>query len=152
MLILNLNIGKERYAIQASKVIEIIPLVELDKVPLSDPGIKGLLNYRGIPTPVIDLCQLFEHRQCENTLSTRIIIIEYTDSSSKEKPIGLAAELVTDVTQCQPEEITDSGISNNNTNYLGKVYHHNNDIIQIIDTTKVIPDFISQQLNLADPA
>ena len=64
MLLLNLNIGKEHYAIRASQVIEIIPLIQLEKVPLVESSIKGIFNYRGNPTPVIDLCELFENRSC----------------------------------------------------------------------------------------
>jgi len=146
MLIVGLNIGAEHYGIEAARVIEIVPLIELKKVPLTEKTIKGIFNYRGTTTPVIDLCQLFERRYCNNNLSTRIIIIHYKDSSGNSKPIGLIAENVTDVIKCEIEEITDSGIQSDKQRFLGKVYKHNNDMIQLIDTHQILPPSISQQL------
>ena len=110
MLILGLSIGKELYGIEATRVIEVVPLIELKKVPLTDDIIKGLFNYRGIPTPVIDLCQLFEQRNCSNNLSTRIIIIEYKALSGNSRSIGLVAEKVSNVMQCEAEDVKKSGI------------------------------------------
>lgn len=146
MLILGLNVGKERYGIEAKRVIEIVPLIELKKVPLAENAIKGLFNYRGTPTPVIDLCQLFEKRYCDNSLSTRIIIIEYKAISGATRPIGLVAEMVTDVMKCEVTEITNTGIQTNHNDFLGLVYKYNNDMIQLIDTHKVLPESISNQL------
>lgn len=147
MLILGLNVGNERYGIEATYVIEIVPLIELKKVPLSEQGVKGIFNYRGTPTPVIDLCELFEKRSCNNNLSTRIIIIEYTALSGVTKPIGLIAEKVTDVMKCQVDEISNSGIQKPQNNFLGLVYKHNDDMIQLIDTFNLLPESISNQLS-----
>jgi len=146
MLILGLNIGNERYGIEATRVIEVVPLIELKKVPLTEKAIKGIFNYRGTSTPVIDLCQLFENRYCSANLSTRIVIIHDVDSAGNTRPIGLVAENITDVMQCQTEKITDSGIQSVNNNFLGKVYKHNNDMIQLIDTQRILPPSISHQL------
>ena len=146
MLILGLNVGKERYGIEATRVIEIVPLIELQKVPLTDASIKGLFNYRGTPTPVIDLCQLFEKRNCTNSLCTRIIIIEYKALSGIPRPIGLAAEMITDVMQCEVDEMANSGIHAKQNDFLGQIYKHNNEMIQLIDTHHILPESISNQL------
>ncbi|MCW9047543.1 MAG: chemotaxis protein CheW [Gammaproteobacteria bacterium] len=147
MLILGLNVGKEQYGVEATRVIEIVPLIELKKVPLAEQSIKGIFNYRGTPTPVIDLCHLFESRFCNNNLSTRIIIIEYKALSGISRPIGLIAEKVTDVMNCQVEEISNSGIQVQQKDFLGLVYKHNDDIIQLIDTYNLLPESISNQLS-----
>ncbi len=146
MLILGLNIGKERYGIEAMRIIEIVPLIELKKIPLAHNAIKGLFNYRGKPAPVIDLCQLFENRNCNNNLSTRIIIIEYKSLSGVSRPIGLIAEMVTDVMMCETDEISSTGIQSKQNDFLGLIYKHNHDIIQLIDTHNVLPESISYQL------
>jgi len=146
MLILGLNIGKERYGIEATRVIEIVPLIELKKVPLTENAIKGLFNYRGTPTPVIDLCQLFESRYCSNNLSTRIVIINFRHHSGTSRPIGLIAEMVTDVMQCEIDKVSDSGIQSEQNNFLGQIYKHNNDMIQLINTHNILPASISNQL------
>jgi len=147
MLILGLNVGHERYGVEATRVIEIVPLIELKNVPLADQSIKGIFNYRGTPTPVIDLCQLFESRNCNNNLSTRIVIIEYKALSGISRPIGLVAEKVTDVMKCQVEKIANSGIRAQQNDFLGLVYKHNDDMIQLIDTYNLLPESISNQLS-----
>ena len=147
MLILGLNVGNERYGIEAIRVIEIVPLIELKKVPLSEQSIKGIFNYRGIPTPVIDLCKLFENRYCNNNLSTRIVIIEYKALSGISRPIGLVAEKITDVMKCEVDEISNSGIHSQQNDFLGLVYKHNDDMIQLIDTYSLLPESISTQLS-----
>jgi len=146
MLVIGLNIGKERYGIEAIRVTEIVPLIKLKKIPLTDDAIKGLFNYRGIPTPVIDLCQLFEKRSCNSTLSTRIVIIEHVSQSGTKRPLGLVAEKVTDVMKCNADELSDNGMQSQQNDFLGKVFKHNNELVQIIDTSKILPESISLQI------
>ena len=146
MLILGLNIGDERYGVEATHVIEVVPLIHLKKVPLADKSIRGIFNYRGHPTPVIDLCQLFENRDCTNSLSTRIIIVEYKALSGVTRPIGLIAEFITEVMKCEINEMENSGIHKDKNDFLGLIYTHNSEMIQLIDTNKVLPESISNQL------
>ena len=146
MLILGLSIGDERYGVAATKVIEVVPLIELRKVPLADTSISGIFNYRGHPTPVVDLCQLFEKRNCTKNLSTRIIIIEYKALSGVKRSIGLIAEKITNVMSCEIHEMENSGIHQDKNDFLGLIYTHNSEMIQLIDTNKILPDSISNQL------
>ena len=56
MLLLAFHIGSERYSILAKDILEVLPLVQLKKIPRAPEFILGLLDYRGIPSPIIDLC------------------------------------------------------------------------------------------------
>lgn len=69
MLLLSFYIGDEKYAILAKDIIEILPLVELKKIPKAPDFILGLIDYRGTPSPVIDLCNLLESRNCKKVLA-----------------------------------------------------------------------------------
>jgi chemotaxis-related protein WspB len=146
MLILGLNIGNERYGIKASQVVEIIPSIKLKKIPLAEKAIKGIFDYRGTPTPVIDLCQLFEGLNCNNNLSTRIVIINYQTLANLSRPVGLVAEQVTTVMKCEAEKISTSGIKTRQNDFLGELVKFNNEMIQLIDTHHVLPDSIRNQL------
>lgn len=146
MLILGLSVGQEKYGIEATRVIEVVPLIQLQKVPLAEPSIKGLFNYRGNPTPVVDLCQLFEHRDCTNSLSTRIVIIHYIALSGDARPIGLIAEQVTDIVRSEVSKMSNSGIEDTGNDFLGQIYNSPNGMIQLIDTNKILPESISKQL------
>ena len=146
MLILTLNIGKERYGIDAKQVLEVVPLVELQNVPLTDERIRGLFNYRGTPTPVVDLCQVFEQRSCNNNLSTRTILINPRTLTGDQRAIGLIAESVTEVLHCEPGNLSETGISNDQNACLKETYKHGDELIQIIDPEYVLPESIAKQL------
>jgi chemotaxis-related protein WspB len=146
MLILGVSIGNEQYGIEAIRVIEVVPLIALKKVPLADVCIKGLFNYRGQPTPVIDLCQLFEQSPCSDSLSTRIVIVNYQQTSGTPRAVGFIAEHITDVMRCQPDDMRNSGIADSSNDFLGLIYSGDNGMVQLIDTDKILPESISRQL------
>ena len=149
MLILTLNIGKERYGIDSLLVTEVIPMVNLDQVPMVDKVIKGIFNYRGKPTPVIDLCQFFENRESKNNLGSRIVIIDCKQGNSN-RAIGLVAERVTEVLKCNEDQLLPSGIISEKTPFLGKIYKYKDELIQLIDTRKILPVSIVQQIFVDD--
>lgn len=146
MLLLTMNIDAQRFGLDAQHIIEVIPLVKLDHVPLVEDCIRGIFNYRGTPVPVIDLCMFFENHKCRDNLGSRIIIIHIKMPDGTDKTIGLLAEHMTEVIKCNPKDFTHSGIHAAKAPFLQHVYPYNNELIQIIDVTKVIPDSISQQL------
>jgi len=49
MLFLLFQLGQDRYALEASRVIEVLPLVSLKRIPQAPRGVAGLFNYRGRP-------------------------------------------------------------------------------------------------------
>lgn len=144
MLILSFKVGIEHYGAEATQIIEVVPLISLKKIPLADSAIKGLFNYRGLPTPVIDLCQLFEKRDCASSLSTRIILIQ--SKAHNLRPIGLIAEKITEVTKCPEENINHSSSNDIHESFLGPICKHKNEMIQVIDLQKVVPESINAQL------
>src|SRR5438445_146788 len=77
MLFLLFKLGKERYALSASRVVEVLPLVDLKQLPQAPNGVAGVFNYRGRPVPALDLCALTLGHSSSELLSTRIIIVNY---------------------------------------------------------------------------
>ena len=45
MLFLLFELGRDRYALDALQVAEVLPLLALKEMPLAPPGVAGLLNY-----------------------------------------------------------------------------------------------------------
>ena len=150
MLLLTMNIGAERYALDAKYIIEVIPLIKIEHVPRVDACISGIFNYRGAPVPVIDLCMFFENRQCSTHLSSRIILTQIKTPDGNDKVIGLIAESMTEVIKCDARDFSSNGIKSDKAAFLQYVYQYGDEILQIIDIMKVIPDSISQQLNATD--
>lgn len=145
MLILTMNIGMERYGVNSLYVTEVIPMIKLDHIPMVDKVIKGIFNYRGIPTPVIDLCQFFEEHDCKENLGTRIVIINFSQNGHPDRPIGLIAERITEVIKCD-EQLLSSGIKSGSTPFLGDIYKYNDEMIHIIDVRNILPASIAQQI------
>lgn len=81
MLYLQFQLGNDRYAIEATRVVEIVPLVAVKKNPRTPDSVAGLMIYRGRPVTTLDLSQLLLGRPAAERHSTRIIIIRRAGSS-----------------------------------------------------------------------
>ena len=60
MLLLTFTAGPNRYAIDVTRIVELVPRVELRKIPHAPAFLAGLLGYRGKVVPVIDLGLLLD--------------------------------------------------------------------------------------------
>ena len=77
MIVFMVN-GKE-YAISVTQVKSIEKWQKPTRVPGVEPYICGVINFRGVVTPVIDLRKRLNLPEYEITDETRIIIIAYRD-------------------------------------------------------------------------
>ena len=55
MLFLTFQLGVDRYALDAKRVAEVLPLVDIKQIPHAPAGVAGVFNYRGTPVPVIGI-------------------------------------------------------------------------------------------------
>src|SRR5205085_2464470 len=95
MLLLLFKIGSDRYALPASQMIEVAPLVSLKQIPQAPLGVAGICNYHGLPVPVIDLSALTLGQPSPARVSTRIIMVNYPDRGQK-RILGLMAEQISE--------------------------------------------------------
>jgi chemotaxis signal transduction protein len=77
MLFLLFQLGRDRYAVEARRVVEVVPLLNLKTIPQAPKGVAGMIVYRGRAIPALDLCELTSGRPARAHLSTRILIINY---------------------------------------------------------------------------
>jgi len=96
MLLLCFSLGDERFALDTAKVVELIPLVSVRRIPRAPEWVVGVICYHGQTLPVIDLCALNIARKAKRRLSTRIILVRFTAADKKEHLLGLLAEQVTE--------------------------------------------------------
>jgi len=47
MLFLQFQLGKDRYALDASVVVEVLPLLGIKRIPHAPDAVVGAFNYRG---------------------------------------------------------------------------------------------------------
>ena len=146
MLLLSFHIGSERYTLTAKDVIEILPLTSIKKIPHAPEFVLGLLDYRGTPVPVIDLCQLIEQRHCNKVLSSRIILLKYLDVTNQSHILGITAEKVTETININKDDFHSSGITLNEASYLGDLARKDESMIQFIEVKNLLPEEVQSML------
>lgn len=144
MLLLVFQVKDDSYAIDSSKVVEVIPLVKLQSLPMSPDYVAGIFNYRGKSVPVIDLCEYFKNKKYNRYFSTRIIIIKHI--YGEEHIVGLLAENVTDVLHQDESKLVDHGMNLESTPFLGKLVMDDNNVIQNILPENLISNDLSEIL------
>jgi purine-binding chemotaxis protein CheW len=70
------SLADERYGIEMSHVLEVIPLRDLTPVPCTPPVILGVVNHRGRILPVLDIRRLLELSGQGVTEGGRIVAVE----------------------------------------------------------------------------
>ena len=140
MLFLLFQLGKDRYALEAGRVVEVVPLLDLKALPQAPAGFAGIFNYRGKPIPAIDLCQLTLGKPARERLSTRIIIVNHPDGRGGVHPLGLIAEHATEVIQKEPRDFVDPGVRISGAAYLGPVLMDSHGPIQWVHEQRLLSE------------
>src|ERR1700722_10175864 len=146
MLYLLFQLGKDRYALEAGQVIEVLPLINFKRIPRAPSGVAGVFNYHGTPVPLIDLTELALGRPSQAKMSTRIVLINYLEESGKKHLIGMVAEYVMETLQKAECDFVDSGVAATDSPYLGSVATEENGIIQRIEVSRLLPQSLREQL------
>jgi chemotaxis-related protein WspB len=139
MLFLLFRLGRDRYAIEAAQIVEILPLITLKTLPGASPEIAGVIDHRGGPVPVIDLSVLALGRPAALRLSTRIIIVHYRARDGATHRLGLVAEHATETMRRETSDFVASGVSNPATPWLGPVASDPRGLIQRLDVGQLLP-------------
>lgn len=146
MMILLFNVGGDSYGINANGIIEVLPSVALKHFPQGPDYVAGLLNYRGLAVPVIDLTWLMSAHPSRNRISSRIILVDYFTESGDRRTLGLRVEKVTETLKISDAAFTRSGVETDKAPFLGDVAIHAGNMVQIIDLKKVLPDSMKAML------
>ncbi len=133
MLLLLFYLGDEMYTIKCEKVREVAPMVRLKEISQAPEFVVGLLNYRGVIVPVIDLRRLIQGKSCEMRLSTRIILVDFERQNQAPYTIGLMAERVTETVRKTADAFLPSGVVMDTAPYLKNVVMLDEEMIQFID-------------------
>ncbi|THE14490.1 chemotaxis protein CheW [Bacillus timonensis] len=94
------SLQNEEYGIPVSQVRSIEKVQHITRVPRTAPFVKGVINLRGVVTPIIDLRTRFGMVDTEYTDSTRIIIVATDDAE-----VGLIVDTANDVMDIQVDSI-----------------------------------------------
>jgi chemotaxis-related protein WspB len=140
MLFLLFHLGQDRYALEAGQVVEVLPLVALKALPGAPRGVAGLIDYRGVAVPVIDLSALALGVPAALRVSTRLLMVRYLPPPGGERLLGLIAERATDTMKCAPEDFRSTGVESPGARYLGPVVHDPRGLIQRVEIAALLSD------------
>lgn len=101
LIVFQLN-GKE-YGIPVYLVHGIEKVQHITRVPGAAPFVKGVINLRGVVTPIIDLRKRFGLEESPYTEATRVIIVALDDIE-----VGLVVDTANDVIDIKQEGIEPS--------------------------------------------
>ncbi len=146
MLLLLFYVGGDRYAIDTSQVVEVIPRVTLRKVYHAPDYLSGIFNYRGVIAPVIDLSYLIKGTNSNLSFSTRIIMVSYLTEDNTQKYLGLMSEKITETLKKSAESLVNSTDIQDTNSYFGEIIMDNNGMIQLIKLEYLLAN--SQAINL----
>lgn len=98
------KLGDELFAINVSQVREVLELTQITRVPTAPVYMKGVVNVRGKSVPVVDLRLKFGLSQTEETVNTRIVVMEL-DLDGERAIVGGIADSVHEVIELDPSQI-----------------------------------------------
>lgn len=145
MLFLVFQLGSDRYAIRASAVAEVLPLVNAKQIPQAPPSIAGVFDYHGQPVPLIDLAQLALNNPSRKWMSSRIILVNYVKSGERHL-LGLLAERATTTLRREDKDFSSAGVANPDARYLGPVTTDEFGIVQRIEIDSLLSEDLAARL------
>ncbi|KAB7668659.1 chemotaxis protein CheW [Bacillus sp. B1-b2] len=125
--------GKE-YAISVHQVMSIEKKMHITRIPNIAPFVKGVINLRGVVTPIIDLRLRFDLEEIKYTDSTRIIIIMLEDME-----VGIIVDSANDVVDVDTSkyEAAPETIGGNEVDYIKGVVKLDKRLLILVDLEKV---------------
>jgi len=139
MLFLQFRTGEDTYALDSRRVVRVLPAARLKRLPAAPQAVAGLLNFEGVPVPVLDLSVLTLGRPSAEHLSTRIILTELPGPAGGMRLLGLLAEHATDTLHCESGDFTPAGFTPPAARYLGPVVSTGGTLVQRLELEQLLP-------------
>jgi purine-binding chemotaxis protein CheW len=148
-------LGEEVFAINVSKVLNILEMKPITRVPKSPEYMKGVINLRGTVLPVVDLRLKFSLPENEITVDTNIIVLSI-DKEGEPVTLGILVDSVKEVLELKTDEIVPSptiGTKYNST-FIEGLWPVNENFIMILDIDKIfsVDEVINFQVYFSENA
>jgi len=147
---LTFKLGDEIFALDVVQVREVLDLSTITKVPGAPEFMRGVINVRGNVVPVMDLRLKFGLSKTENTVDTRIVVMElFLDGETTV--LGAMADSVDEVIELDPTQIEPPPKigSRWKTEFIKGIGKNNDLFIIILDINRV---FSTDELAIVEAA
>ncbi|MBI5562694.1 MAG: chemotaxis protein CheW [Deltaproteobacteria bacterium] len=101
---LTFKLEDEVFALDISKVREVLDFTTVTKVPRTPDFMRGVINLRGSVVPVVDMRLKFGMTKTEKTVNTCVIIVEIS-LDGERIVLGALADSVQEVIELEPAQI-----------------------------------------------
>lgn len=101
---LTFKLEGEIFALDVSKVREILDYTNITKVPQTPDFMKGVINLRGSVVPVVDMRLKFGILPQEKTVDTCIVVVEIS-IDNEATVLGALVDSVQEVFELEPSQI-----------------------------------------------
>ncbi len=144
---LTFKLDDEIFALEITKVREVLDFTELTKVPQTPEFMRGVINLRGSVVPVIDMRLKFGMARTEQTVNTCIIITEVV-MEGEAIVVGALADSVQEVLDMDPDQIEPAPRIGTrlNTEFIRGMGKQEEQFVIILDIDRV---FSAEELTLA---
>jgi purine-binding chemotaxis protein CheW len=131
------QLKEKEYAIPVEQVRSIEKEQHITRVPGVAPYINGVINLRGVVTPIVDLGKRLDLDEAENTDSTRIIIAVFNDIE-----VGLIVDAANDVLDISRDSIEPPPeiVGGTEVEYINGVVKIGKRLLILLDLEKVMND------------
>lgn len=142
MLMILFYVADQTFALDCRYVLEIIPMIKIQRVPNVSSHMAGMANFDGHPVTMYDFTSMIAGRPSANLLTTRILMLtQDADPQSQSRflsPIGLIVERAIEVAEIDLSELTHLDLNINAFNFFSGVATLKGRTIQIIDVPMLI--------------
>ncbi len=136
---LSFNLENEVFALDISKVREVLEFTTVTKVPQTPDFMRGVINLRGGVVPVIDMKVKFGMGETETSINTCVIITEVGLDDGERTVLGALADSVQEVFDMPAEDIEPAPKLGTqlNTEFLMGMGKKDDEFVLILDIDKV---------------
>lgn len=129
---------EDSYAIEISKVREVLDFIKIRSIPQMPSFMRGVINLRGSVVPVMDLRIKFDMTIKEDTVNTCIIIVELP-IDGEDTSIGIIADSVQEVMTIDRRNIEPAPKLGTrlHADFIQGMCKHNDEFIILLDLVKV---------------
>ncbi len=147
---LTFKLDEEIFALDISKVKEVLDFTEITKIPQTPEFMKGVINLRGGVVPVVDMRLKFGMAETVRTVNTCIIIVE-VNVEGETTVLGALVDSVQEVMDLEPGQIEPAPRIGTRlrTEFLRGMGKRDNHFIMILDIDKV---FSADELAMVESA
>lgn len=135
---LSFKLNEEVFAINVSKVINILEMSHITKIPKAPEYMKGVINLRGTVLPVVDLRLKFGLPEKEATVDTSIIVLSI-DLNGESVLVGTLVDAVKEVLELKNNEIAPAPTigAKYSSGFIEGMWRLDDKFIMILDINKV---------------